>query len=302
MAQHNKLLLATMIIAALILVFNFALSAINNFETNLYRYNLSELSNKYFTGITPSGWTFSIWGLIYFWQCLWIIFAFINIFRKVDGNPAYVSPMVLTPALFIAYAIDIAFTITWTFVFDRELIEISFVTLFLVSFTLYICLFIAYKNYATHAPILAKQGRNIELWLHRLFVHNGLGIFATWTTIATLLNLVMMLVYRLGVELQTGGTIALGILTGEITLFVFTDLFFLDKFSRYTLTPYLVVPFALGGSMDKNWNSDKTNSIFTAALLGIGLAALVLKLIMMFWRHCRKPIQPGETNSYDLKV
>jgi hypothetical protein len=34
----------------------------------LFPKSIGEISNVYFTEITPAGWTFSIWGLIYAWQ------------------------------------------------------------------------------------------------------------------------------------------------------------------------------------------------------------------------------------------
>ncbi|ESO85628.1 hypothetical protein LOTGIDRAFT_229464 [Lottia gigantea] len=291
MAVHNKLLLASIITVVVVVLVSFGLSAVSSLDDppiHLYKHNMSYLSDKYHHGVKPAAWTFSIWGLIYFWQALWLIFAIVNVFRKVDDIPAYINPVILQPSLFFVYAFNYCLTTAWSFVFDREILEASFGILVVVPFTLYFCLFVAYKKLAEHNQILSKQGRHIEIWLHRIFVHNGLGIYAAWTTIAALLTLTTLLIYRCDVDYETAGTISLGVLSAEFAIFVGTDLFLFDRFSRYTLTPYLVVPYALGGVLSENWNSQKTNSIFSAALLGIGLAAIVLKLIMMFMRHCRK--------------
>ena len=89
---------------------------------------------------------------------------------------------------------------------------------------------------------------------------------------------------------ETAGTVALSVLALEILVFISTDLLLLDRYSRYTLTPYIVVVVALTGSIAKNWEDGATNSILTAVLLGVGAAGLVLKVVMLIYRHAtRKP-------------
>ncbi|XP_050406184.1 uncharacterized protein LOC126821736 [Patella vulgata] len=296
MAEHKKILIAVMIITVVIFIITLAFNGASGVGPPLFKNNTGALSDKYSTGITPSGWVFSIWGVIYTWQCLWLLFAFINIFRKTADGPAYVSPMILTPLFFIVYTFNLCFNTSWIFLFGNEHIVIAFVALFLIAFCLYICMFIAYRNLYQNGPRLQKQGRNIEIWMHRLLVHNGLGIYATWTTIATLLNVVMTMVYGAtpGVGKEDAGTVALGLLTAELAIFIVSDLVFLDNYSRYTVTPYMVVCIALGGSIDKNWDQTKTNSIFSAVLLAIGCTFLVVKIIVMIWRHIKKPLYPTE--------
>lgn len=131
----------------------------------------------------------------------------------------------------------------------------------------------------------------MDIWLIRGLVHNGLGIYATWTSIAALLNLAMVIAYSNGsdVSVSTASTVALAILTVEIAAFVATDLLFLDRYSRYTVTPYAVVVVALSGSISKNWQTGATNAIFAAVLLALGSLALVLKLAVTIYRHITQP-------------
>ena len=85
-------------------------------------------------------------------------------------------------------------------------------------------------------------------------------------------------------------TTALSLLLVEIIVFVSTDLFLLDRYTRYTITPYIVVVVGLSGSIAKNWESGATNSIFTAVLLALGCASLLVKVGMTTYRHLkRKP-------------
>ena len=60
-------------------------------------------------------------------------------------------------------------------------------------------------------------------------IHNGFGIYATWTTIATLLNLAIYLTYDVGVEQYIASTISLSVLALEIVAFAFIDNIYLEK-------------------------------------------------------------------------
>ena len=260
-----------------------------HFITAIFESSTGAISRKYEVGITPAGWTFSIWGIIYTWEALWILYTLINLCRRVDNGRAYNSPILLPVAFFAVFMLNMGLNLTWIFVFDHEYIEVAFVTLFFISVTLYICMGISYKYLDDNKDVLTKTGRKKDIWLIRILVQNGLGIYATWTTIATLLNMAMVMIYRAspGVANEDACTVALALLGAELLTFVIADFFFLDRYSRYTVTPFVVVPFALGGSLSRNYTEGARNSIFTATLLAFALLFLVLKIMIMIWRHLR---------------
>lgn len=113
----------------------------------------SSISNKYNTEITPSGWTFSIWGVIYTWLSLmhayilsttcrryelwarikrypkikwyviicwrsWDIYLYCHL-RTVYG-PMYCSPAVLPYGFFITWIANMLLNIGWLLLWDRE--------------------------------------------------------------------------------------------------------------------------------------------------------------------------------------
>lgn len=263
--------------------------------SGLFLNSTGDISYKYYLEITPSGWTFSIWGVIYIWEAVWIIYSIVNIFRKTEQGPLYLNPIVLSPVFFLIFTLNMCLNLAWLFLFDRQVIEVAFVCLFFIAFTLYICLFFSYRNLDRNLGTLAKYSPN-DIWLIRIFVQNGISTYATWTTIATLLNLAMTIAYRSdpAIPQSTASTVALSFLLVEITVFVVFDFFFLDRYTRYTLTPYCVIVFALTGSIAKNYTDGARNSIFTAILLAIAIALLIVKCVLCAWRHIRGPILPRE--------
>lgn len=260
------------------------------FPSAIFLNKTGDLSDKYYTQITPAGWTFSIWGFIYTWQALWIVYSLVNICRKGPGGPAYDNPMFLPIPLFLLGIILAGLNMTWLITFDREYIEIACSTLIAYSLLEYASLIVSYIALDRASPTLAEQGRTREIWLTRGFVHNGLAIQATWVTVATLLNICMVMTYSAdpSISPENAATVALSILTVEIALYVTSDLIFLDRYSRYTFTPYIVLVVALSGSISKNWDPDARNSIFSAVLLAFCVVFLIIKVVISVYRHLKK--------------
>lgn len=260
--------------------------------TALYKSNTGAISDKYYTEITPAGWTFSIWGFIYTWQALWIVYATINLFRKSEKGPYYTYPVLRPVPFLISYLINMASNCGWMVAFDREQLELSLALLLLITVTLYICLFFSYRSLDRGMDVLVKQKRKADVWLTRFLDQNGLSIYATWVTIASLLNLTFVLQYRSAFDIsqQNAATISLGILSAIIAGFLIADWLFLDRYTRYTFTPYLVLIVALTGSLVKNYSEGARNTIFTIVLLAVAGAATLVKIVLLVWRHFRKTV------------
>ncbi|XP_077983224.1 uncharacterized protein LOC144438068 [Glandiceps talaboti] len=140
-----------------------------------------------------------------------------------------------------------------------------------------------------------------EVYAIRVLVHNGLAFYATWCTIATLLNLAMTLAYFIGIPQHTASTVALSILSVEIVAWFIVENFVFEQFLRYTVSPYLVIFIALSGSLTKNWDPKKTNSIFTIALLGVAVLLSVIRVGLLIWRQINRPLL-AEKPKIDQKV
>lgn len=271
------------------------------FIVGIFKSSTGDISDKYYLDVTPAGWTFSIWGVIYVWQTLWLIYAIVNIFRKTDSGLAFNSPELMTAPFFVIFTINMGMNLAWILLFDREYLEPCLAVLFLMYVTLYLCLIFSYKALYQNLNSLKKSDRKVDIWLTRILVQNGISVYATWCTIATNLNLAMVIAYRSSfyASPQTAGTVALGVIAAEIVLFVTLDFFVLDKFTRYTLTPYCVIIVALIGSLSKNYSEGARNTTFTIVLLSIAGVLFLIKIILTIFRHLRNPINGASITDAD---
>lgn len=287
---HNTLLLVLTLLVPCVYIVTITFNALASSDTDIYQSNTGDISDKYYIEITPSGWVFSIWGVIYTWQAVWIVYSIVNLFRKSEKGPYYTFPVLLPVPYFVIYLVNLVLNIGWMLSFDREIMELALAILFSMCVTLYACLFYSYRNLDRGIDVLITQERKSDVWLTRFLVQNGLSIYATWCTIATLLNFAIVLTYRSAHDIsqQTACTISLGVLSAIVLAFLIADWVFLDRYTRYTFTPYLVLILAFTGSLTKNYEAGARNTIFTIVLLGVAVAATLVKVILIIWRHCRK--------------
>eukprot|EP00057_Strongylocentrotus_purpuratus_P022847 XP_011677321.1 PREDICTED: uncharacterized protein LOC764186 [Strongylocentrotus purpuratus] len=264
--------------------------------TGWFRNSTGDISDKYYVSITPAGWAFSIWGLIYIWQAIWIIYVIINIFRTNKFGKVYLNPSIVLPAFLATYAINLVLNIAWLFTWDRQYLPVSFAVLALIAFTLYVCVTINLWAVNKHIEQLCEHHR-VDLWLNSFFITNGILIYATWTTIATLLNFSSVLTYFADVEERTASLICLSILTAELVLYFVVDMYLLERHLRSAFMVYPVVIWASTAVLVNNWDPDSSTSIFTAVIVALACAAFVGKQIKGVWYCCCRKDQTTVANS-----
>ena len=141
------------------------------------------VSSKYPTVLTPAGYAFSIWSLIYFGLVVFSIYQLLpaNRERYRDIRSIYIVSCVLNCG--------------WIYFWHNDRIAVCLGLIVLLAATLaYLCL----KVKATQTPG--------ELW----GVKAPFGLYAGWVTTASLVNFMVMLSY-LGVDMPTGTANMIGI-------------------------------------------------------------------------------------------
>jgi len=130
------------------------------------------VSNKYFTILTPAGFSFSIWGIIYL---LLILFVGYQIYSTIKKE----NHIILKSGIW--FFLSCVFNISWIFAWHYQMIELSFLSILL----LLISLIMVYRGIGI--------GKLETSWSEKLFMYIPFSIYLGWTTVATLLNLLVLL-------------------------------------------------------------------------------------------------------------
>merc|ERR1719210_1220690 len=101
------------------------------------------ISALYETPITPAGWTFGIWGIIYTQQAAWLLYGIASIFRVSQAGKLYRSPNVLPPSIYILFIVNLIANVAWLLSWDREMMTVALVMCFLMSIPLYVAISVA---------------------------------------------------------------------------------------------------------------------------------------------------------------
>jgi hypothetical protein len=171
----------------------------------------AQVSIAHDTVLTPPGFTFSIWGIIYLWLLLSVLFQTGLFYTRKDAdNPDLIYAM--NSLLAIACLIDVVWLVMWHY----QLILLSVIGIVLLWITL---LFI----YLRLAPVI----RTMKV---RLFMLCPISLFLAWISAASLLNFTVL------VHDSSRNMLGLGMFPWSIAFLLIlfaTAEFFIIKYADY---------------------------------------------------------------------
>lgn len=127
-----------------------------------------EISDIYYTYVTPAGYAFSIWGLIYF------LLAVFSVYQLFPQTYAFDE---INKGVNLYFILNSLFNVAWIFCWHWELLYLS---LFVMSGIL-ITLWIIFNNFAAHHSSVF----NFKSWF---LIRSGFGIYLGWIIVATVVN------------------------------------------------------------------------------------------------------------------
>jgi len=267
---------------------------------------VGDISDKYQLFITPAGVTFAIWSIIYLWLAVSLLVLVITLFINTNDGRLYLNPAIASPAVTATLSVNFILNLAWIFIWDRSYVNanltiLASITLFLIAITNILVMAFMAKNIGDNVEDF-KRGAPLFWWgiTYRVIL-NGLGIYTTWTVIASLINMTTALVYAGEVDQREACLAALSLLViFHCTWFVIEN-FVVDFYARYILTPYLVVIWASNGIRIKKMDDplvpqDIKN--YVLAILIIAILTFVARLALVIYRVIKKPITKMSTVSY----
>ncbi len=211
----------------------------------------AEISDAYPTLITPAGYVFSIWGVIYILLGVFVVYQLLPSQREKNYHEKISWLFVLTCLL----------NITWLFLWQYEYLTISVVIMFMLLATL-ITIYLRLNIGKSAAPLS-----------DRLAVHLPFSVYLGWITIASIANVAVMLVSvrwdGFGISPETWAIMII-VIALLVTLLVVA--------TRRDLAYGLVIIWALLGIAAKQsmYQNIVTIAEISAVLIVIGLSTSIL--------------------------
>lgn len=279
---------SSLAVTSLVLLVTFVvniLSSLPNATEFGFANGTGNVSDEFYLQVTPAGWTFSIWGIIYTWQALWVVYSWTFICRS--STPRTVSWIAM-----LLYTFTNVNNIIWIYMWGNKLPQVSFP----FSILMWLPLIAAASVQAVHihhmTSLMDSGLWRIDLWIGRLLVINGIAIYASWLTAATILNLGIVLQYFLEASPVTASSIGAWLLTVEIVAYFALENTLLNKYTRYIFIVYPVFIWALSGILSAHWgvHDPNSNPMITLLLLLLVITFFILRIIkwiyyiVKYWR------------------
>ena len=228
-----------------------------------------------FLQVTPAGFTFAIWGVIYLWQGLWVAYAWSFLCRP----NAYRT---ITTGVYVGVAAANALNITWLFLWGYQYIVVASGVLFSLNVAFYPTIGLLVSNFYKNS----SKSDSLDRALTWVLPINGLFFYMTWTTIASLINLTVVLEYTNAIGTFTAtqsGTVALSLLLILLGIYFTLENTVLFNTLRYVLSVYPVVIWALVGELSAHWGAagEEKNSWYTLGLLVVTVALFVVRIVRL---------------------
>ncbi|TDG97319.1 hypothetical protein EPR50_G00224740 [Perca flavescens] len=91
MAKHNISLVIAIVLALLFFIITMVFTALAGPGIYPFMETTSNISDEFVTQITPAGWTFTIWSIIYIFLASVLVYVLSGIFRKNAYGYVYCS-------------------------------------------------------------------------------------------------------------------------------------------------------------------------------------------------------------------
>lgn len=253
MAASNSALLKWLNILAFL--FTIVVNGLAGSTTIIGSTNTAQVSDANPTLITPAGYVFSIWGIIYILLGVFVIFQALPS-EKGKEYQKRVSWLFVLSSLF---------NIAWLFLWQFEYLSFSVILMFLLLATL-IAIYLR-----------LDIGKSTVSLREKLVVHLPFSVYLGWITIASIANVATTLVSvnweGFGISQETWATLIV-IVALLITVLVIV--------TRRDVAYGLVIIWALVGIAVKQ--SEKPNIVMiteiSAIIVAIVLAAMILLIIL----------------------
>lgn len=299
MIVHNKLLIGLILTTAAVYVIMVTFNALGGIGyQGLFNQSVGAVSDKYQVYITPAGWTFSIWSVIYILLGAGAVYSVSTLFRKGAANePVYLNPTILNWGFYSALLLNYTLNTAWIFIWDDELLLGAVIVLLFIAYSGWLAFAVA--CYRAQKALTEKQATAShesiakEVRWQTVIIQNGIAVYATWTTIASLLNLNIALQYVGGYNAELISIVCVSILLAILIGWFCLENSLFDRYVRYTLTQYPVVMFAVGGILSKQSAAQRPDgpvpesvSVLTWITFALATFLFVFRLVIVTWRYC----------------
>ncbi|CAH1787562.1 unnamed protein product [Owenia fusiformis] len=262
--------------------------------------------------ISPPEWVLITWLVCYGWLFIWLLYALVSLCRKVEMGYAYNSPPFTSPITYYTFSLGCLLIFGGVILWDMHANYIQYSIIFFGCSTIlfFVATALAFHRLYICMPFLLEQKRSGDVWATRILQHNALA-FITWLTIIILLlNIGLVLVEFGSVSQEITCTVLLSIYLVLFFAWFAVDVFLLDAYMRYCITPHIASIAVFVGIVIKHWDLTKLTSLYAFVLLLLIAVSFFVKIAIILYHsndketytvnEIRAEESPANANEYEV--
>lgn len=226
-------------------------------------------------------WIFYLWAVMYVSQLCWILYGLELVCRKSRAGDLYHKVPVVPSAVFFLSCLASAAILGWLALWTTaQYFRFAPLVLLASAICNYVALAISVGSLKKYLPVLYGVRANRFVWEIRLLVHNGLGVAATWTTVALFYSLVVVLEDGDVLPPHSDGYVFLSLMGGYVVVWFAIDLSIAQRYVPHLLTPYAVILVTALQVLLKSGLQFNYHFIYSAVLLGVTAVLFLVRIAM----------------------
>ena len=223
--------------------------------------------------MTPAGYAFTIWGAIYAWQLLIIIYAWSFVCRPKSQRTIFTG-------VYVSFSIANCLNIAWLYAWGNTFIEVAASLIILLGISLYFSIGLL-TGYLHHIRAFVSK---CDLWCTRIIVLNGLCFYAAWSAVTVSTNLTAVIQYKLGLSAVDSATIGLTILVVQLLPYFLLENTVFDRYGfRCVFTIYPVALWSYCAILLNHWGEEgaERNVYYMLVMLILTAILIVLRISLV---------------------
>lgn len=271
----------------------------NGVDSGVYDHRLDKTFEEYedSLGLYISKAVFYMWIVNYAVQIIWLLYALELSVRQTDNFQFLCErPAVMPASVFIFFMLGLGANAGWLALFDlRDEWKYAPLALLASAVFLHISLGVSLTKLKKYEYFMYSRKLTEDVWLIRVFVQNGLGLYAACNMLVLFYNLLMEGEHYDIIDADKCVYAFVGIVMGYVIVWFVVDSFLARDSMRGLITPYAVCIFALAMVVYHQKDDDSSTKFYVSvvSLAFAGIMSLIALSIAIGWR---KPTLPGSEN------
>ena len=200
----------------------------------------------------------------------------------------YVTPHFMPVGTYVLYSLSSLLRLSWSFVqYIDETGVICSAIIGVSALFATVALSIAFRELNKSGADLLRMNLRKDVTTARVLLHNGLAVYVTWEVLSMHEKLGFILTW-VGLPVVDARSISLGVLGAWFILYCLLDMTVADKYSRFTISPYLVLIFCKTADVVTKWDGGR-NAVICAVIDAVIVFGFIIKITAIIARGRNNP-------------